>query len=89
MRRRHIALASTIIFVICLITKHFSDIPPFFSDSLIEKYFEYPLLLLQIILMRVAYISQDHKTKNNVTIANVVITSLYLTAFFYSLIITA
>jgi hypothetical protein len=89
MRRRYISLSSVIVFVVCLILKHLipvdSGTTPTPNDYLSE-YYEYALLIFQIVLMRIVFMSKNNDTKNIVTGMTVVITIVFMVIFFYSLI---
>jgi len=86
-RRRYIALVSVILFVILMLASHFyqNRATP---NSSFEKYYEYILLLIQIILMRVVYVTKNDDTKNISTGMTIIITVLYMVLFFYNILMS-
>ncbi len=80
MRRKYIALGSAIIFILCFILNIFLKKETTSFSS--EQYFEYSILVLQIILTRFVYISKKHDIKNILTAANVLITISYMLILF-------
>ncbi len=86
MRRKYIALTSTIIFILCVILDNLSKSKMYSPNNYLEQNYKYLLLLIQIILMRVVYATKNTDTKNIATIMNVIISLLYMILFFYSLV---
>lgn len=87
LRRRYIALASTLLFILIMILYHFTSSNKNDPNDFLKQYYQYPLLVFQIILMRVVYVSKNEDTKNIITGMNVIITLLYLVLFLYQLLI--
>ena len=86
LRRKYIALAATILFILCMVLKRLLPSNSFSPNDYLSQYYEYPLLLIQIMLMRVAYVAKNDDTKNIVTGMTVIIAMLYMLLFFYVLV---
>ena len=84
-RRRYIALVATLLFILLMLAGHFYNRNSN-PNSSFEKYYEYVVLLVQIILMRVVYVTKNDDTKNIATGMTVIITVVYMISFFYSLL---
>ena len=85
MRRRYIALAATIVFILAMLINHLALSSGLAPNDYLKQYYEYVLLIVQIILMRVVYVTKNEDTKNIVTGMAVIITVIYLLIFFYNL----
>ena len=85
MRRRYIALAATLVFILAMLINHLALSSSSIPNDYLKQYYEYVLLLVEIILMRVVYVTKNEDTKNIVTGMTVIITVIYLLIFFYTL----
>ena len=86
MRRRYIALAATLVFILAILINHLAVPANAIPNDYLKQYYEYVLLFIQIILMRVVYVSKNEDTKNIVTGMTAIITIIYLLIFFYTVL---
>lgn len=83
MRRKYITLTSTIIFIIFFILNLFTrDI-----NDWSKHYFEFPVLIFQLILCYFIFKASNNDNKNILTAMNVIITILYILLYIYSIVV--
>ncbi|MGZ3884772.1 MAG: hypothetical protein ACXVPQ_03195 [Bacteroidia bacterium] len=81
MRRKYIALLSSAAFIVCFLWNRTADLGSNAPNALAQHYFEYPLVLLQIIFVIVVYRTKSNDTKNITTGFSMALTFFYI---FYS-----
>jgi hypothetical protein len=78
MRRKYIALVSTLVFMACFVLDRMSESDSTNPNTKATHYFEYPILLLQIVLTGLVFVAKNNDTKNILTCFNFVLTVLYI-----------
>ena len=86
LRRKYFALAATIVIALFIIFNFLSEPTIYSPNRKASLYFEYCILILQIILTLIIFQTKNNDRKNILTALTVAITILYIIFFVFSLI---
>ncbi len=83
MRRRYITLCSTVVFIVFFILNAFTrDV-----NDWSKHYYEFPVLLFQLILCYLVFRAESNDSKNILTGMNVIITIACIVLYAYSVVV--
>ena len=87
-KRRYIALAAFVVLILFFILNLFSQPETYLPNDSASKYFEYCIILLQLLFTIIVFKSKNNDTKNILTTLLVIGTCIYIVIYLYNLLVT-
>jgi hypothetical protein len=84
-KRRYIALTSLGILILFFVLNLFFQPTNYLPNNSSKKYFEYCILILQLLFTIVVFKSKNNDTKNILTTLTVIVTGVYMIIYLYNL----
>ncbi len=83
-RRKYIALSSVVVFSAVFVLRYLSHQDFYQPNESVKIYFEFAVLILQLILMTLIFKIKNNDIKSILTTFNVIITILYIMMYLYT-----
>ncbi len=87
-KRRYIALTAFFVLILFYVLNLFLKSETFAPNVSAQKYFEYCIILLQLLFTVIVFKSKNNDTKNILTTLIVIGTGIYIVIYLYNLMVT-